>query len=47
MRISKNGRLAIDRAKVKAEERWDGKYLPTSPDPHLTIEGIAVGHKAL
>jgi hypothetical protein len=47
LRTSKNGRLAIDRAKIKAEERLDGKYLLTSPDPHLTTEEIAVGYKAL
>jgi hypothetical protein len=38
---------AIDRAKVKTEERLDGKYLLTSSDPHLTAEEIAVGYKAL
>jgi len=47
LRSSKNGRLAIDRAKVKAEERLDGKYLLTSSDPHLSAEEIAVGYKAL
>ncbi|NBM14212.1 hypothetical protein [Streptomyces sp. GC420] len=47
MRTSKNGRLAIDRTKIKAEERLDGKYLLTSSDPHLSTEDIAVGYKAL
>ncbi|MFU8854340.1 IS1634 family transposase [Micromonospora sp. SL1-18] len=47
LRTSKNGRLAIDRAKVKAEERLDGRYLLTSSDPHLSAEEIAVGYKAL
>jgi hypothetical protein len=43
---SNNGRMAIDRAKVKAEERLGGKYLLTRSDPHLTAEEIAVGYKA-
>ncbi|NYT94809.1 hypothetical protein [Salinispora sp. H7-4] len=47
LRTSKNGRPAIDRAKIKMEERLDGKYLLTSSDPHLTAEEIAVGYKAL
>ncbi|MFJ3310781.1 hypothetical protein ACIPSA_49175 [Streptomyces sp. NPDC086549] len=47
LRTSKNGQLAIDRAKVKAEERLDGTYLLTSSDPHLSAEEIAVGYKAL
>ncbi|MFF3160251.1 transposase, partial [Streptomyces sp. NPDC057910] len=45
LRTSKNGRLAIDRTRVKAEERLDGKYLLTSSDPHLTAEEIAAGYK--
>ncbi|GFH37360.1 hypothetical protein SCWH03_35980 [Streptomyces pacificus] len=47
MRTSRNGRLAIDRAKIKAEERLDGKYLLTGSAPHLSAEEIAVGYKAL
>lgn len=49
LRTTRSGRLAIDRAKAKAEERLDGKYLLTSSDPHLTLtaEETAVGYKAL
>jgi hypothetical protein len=31
-----SGRLVIDRAKIAAEERLDGKYLLSTSDPHLT-----------
>ncbi|MCH0567188.1 hypothetical protein [Streptomyces sp. MUM 2J] len=47
MRTTKTGRLAIDRAKVKTEERLDGKYLLTTSDPHLSAEEVATGYKAL
>ena len=42
-----SGRLVIDRAKVAAEERLDGKYLLTTSDPDLTAEDIALGYKNL
>jgi hypothetical protein len=45
LRTPKNGWPAVDRAKIKAEERLDGTYLPAGPDPHLTTEEIAVGCK--
>ncbi len=41
------GRLVIDRAKVTAEERLDGKYLLTTSDPDLSAEDIALGYKNL
>lgn len=41
------GRLAIDRAKVAAEERLDGKYLLTTSDPDLSAEDVALGYKNL
>lgn len=41
------GRLQIDRAKVKAAERLDGKYLLSTSDPDLTAEEIALGYKNL
>jgi transposase len=47
LRQTSNGRLQIDRAKVKAEERLDGKYLLSSSDPDLTAEEIALGYKNL
>lgn len=42
-----SGRLVIDRAKVNAEERLDGKYLLVTSDPDLTAEDVALGYKNL
>jgi transposase len=42
-----NGRLVIDRAKVKAEARLDGKYLLATSDPDLSAEDVALGYKNL
>jgi hypothetical protein len=39
--------LTIDRARVKAEERLDGKFLLSSSDDTLTAEEIALGYKQL
>lgn len=42
-----SGRLAIDRAKVAAEERLDGKYLLSTSDPDMSAEDVALGYKNL
>ncbi len=42
-----SGRLQIDRAKVRAEERLDGKYLLSTSDPALSAEDVALGYKNL
>ncbi len=47
LRQTKSGRLLIDRQKVAAEERLDGKYLLSSSDPDLSAEEIALGYKNL
>jgi transposase len=47
LRQTPTGRLLIDRRKVAAEERLDGKYLLSSSDPDLTAEEIALGYKNL
>lgn len=47
LRQTPKGRLAIDRAKVKAEERLDGKYLLATSDPDLSAEDAALGYKNL
>ncbi len=47
LRQTKSGRLLIDRRKVAAEERLDGKYLLSSSDPDLSAEDIALGYKNL
>jgi hypothetical protein len=41
------GRLSIDRAKVAAEARLDGKYLLATSDPDLSAEDVALGYKNL
>jgi transposase len=47
IRQQRNGRLVIDRAKVKAEQRLDGKYLLATSDPDITAEDTALGYKNL
>jgi hypothetical protein len=42
-----NGRLKINTAKVKAEQRLDGKYLLATSDPHISTEDTALGYKNL
>ena len=42
-----SGRLVIDRAKIAAEERLDGKYLLSTCDPHLSPRDVALGYKNL
>jgi len=41
----RKGRPVIDRAKVKAEERLDGKYLIVTSDDTMTAEDVALGYK--
>lgn len=41
------GRLSIDRTKVAAEARLDGRYLRATSDPDLSAEGVALGHTNL
>lgn len=43
----KSGRLRIDRAKVREEERLDGKYLLSTTDMSLSTEDVALGYKQL
>ncbi|MDB4872740.1 MAG: transposase [Gemmatimonadales bacterium] len=47
IRQQRNGRLVIDRAKVKAEANLDGKYLLATSDPDITAEDTALGYKNL
>jgi len=47
LRQTATGRLQIDRAAVKAEERLDGKYLLSTSDPTMTAEDVALGYKNL
>lgn len=43
----KSGKLRIDKAKVKQDEKLDGKYLLSTSDQHLSAEDIAMGYKQL
>jgi hypothetical protein len=47
VRQLKSGRLRIDLAKVRAEERLDGKFLLSTSDPDLSAEDVALGYKNL
>ena len=47
LRVTPGGLLRADKAKAKAEENLDGKYLLRSADPAMTAEDIAVGYKQL
>jgi hypothetical protein len=47
LRQTPGGRLVIDRAKVKAEDRLDGKFLLSTSDPDLSAEDAALGYKNL
>jgi transposase len=43
----KDGRLKIDRSKLRNEKRYDGKYLLESSDDTLSLADIVLGHKQL
>jgi hypothetical protein len=47
LRQTTTGRLVIDRDKINAEQRLDGKYLLTTSDPSLSAEDVALGYKQL
>jgi hypothetical protein len=47
VRQTSSGGLVLDRAKVAAEERLDGKYLLSTSDPALSAEDVALGYKNL
>ena len=47
LRVTPGGLLRTDRARAKAEENLDGKYLLRSADPHMSAEDIAAGYKQL
>ena len=40
-------RLVLDRTKITAEARLDGKYLLSTSDPDLSAEDVALGYKNL
>ena len=47
LRVTPAGLLRIDKARIKAEENLDGKYLLRSSNPHLSAGDIAPGYKQL
>jgi transposase len=47
LRQTASGRLKIDRAKIAAEEKLDGKFLLSTSDPDLSAEDVALGYKNL
>ena len=47
LRQTPSGRLVLDKAKIAAEERLDGKYLLSTSDPALSAEDVALGYKNL
>lgn len=47
LRRLKSDRIKIDRAKVKAEEALDGKYLLSTSDDSLSANDVALGYKQL
>ena len=47
LRLSKDAKLRIDRARVRREAHFDGKYLLRSSTERLSAEDIALGYKAL
>ena len=47
LRQTKSGRLLLDRDRITAEERLDGKYLLTTSDPSLSAADVALGYKQL
>jgi transposase len=47
VRLTPTGRLRVDRAKVAAEARLDGKFLLSTSDPAINAKDIALGYKNL
>ncbi|MCA1678589.1 MAG: IS1634 family transposase, partial [Actinobacteria bacterium] len=47
VRLTPTGRLPIDRAKVAAQQRLDGKFLRSTSDPDISSEDVARGYKNL
>jgi len=47
LRQQPSGRLVLDRAKIAAEARLDGKYLLSTSDPDLSAQDVALGYKNL
>lgn len=47
LRELKSGALKLDKAKIAAEAKLDGKYLISTSDDHLSTEDVVLGYKQL
>ncbi len=47
IRQTKTGKLRLDKARIKAEERFDGKFLVSASDHRMPAEDVALGYKQL
>ena len=47
LRELKSGALKLDKAKITAEAKLDGKYLISTSDEHLSTEDVVLGYKQL
>ena len=47
LRLTPDGKLRIDKASIRQEAHFDGKFLLRSSDERLSAEEIALGYKAL
>lgn len=47
LKMDKKGQPKLDKAKIKAEEKLDGKYLLRTSDDTLSPEDVALGYKQL
>ena len=47
LRITKGGKVEIDRAAIREAERFDGKWVVQTNDDTITAEDAAAGYKAL
>ena len=47
LRQTKGGKLRLDKARIRAEEKLDGKFVVHTNDDSLTAEDVALGYKQL
>jgi len=44
---TKTGKLRLDREKIKAEERLDGRFLVSASDDGFSVRDVVLGYKQL
>ena len=47
VRLTKTGKLMLDKAKIRSEAQYDGKYLLSTSDIGHTAEDVVLGYKQL